>query len=472
MVRSAWRLAALAPGVAVAQQAGTVVQEASPEMSLSYCTNKGGCKSEPAAVTLDANWRWVHDAAGYESCLSEGRWSPQFCPDGAACAKACAVEGVDAEGYSTVYGVKAIPTGLEMEFVSDAGAVGSRVYLTDGADKYKMFKLKNREFSFEVDVSTLPCGMNGALYFIEMDELGGKGKGNNDAGAKFGTGYCDAQCPHDIHWMHGVANTDGGKGICCFEMDIWEANRMATAFTPHPCAVDGPYVCEGTACGDGDAGERYMGVCDKDGCDFNTYRMGAQSYYGEGSNFEVDTSKPMTVVTQFITHNGTDEGDLFEIRRFYVQEGKTIAHANSTVLGASGNSITDAFCTAQKSAFGDPDDHLAKGGVKRMGEALDRGMVLALSIWADSGTEMRWLDSQFPQGESLSRPGVLRGPCDGTTSHPTYLVAQHSDASVKYMNIRYGEIGSTTSQETASTTSADMASTTSPESRRLGDVLV
>jgi cellulose 1,4-beta-cellobiosidase len=32
--------------------------------------------------------------------------------------------------------------------------------------KYKVFKLKNREFTFDVDVSQLPCGLNGALYFV------------------------------------------------------------------------------------------------------------------------------------------------------------------------------------------------------------------------------------------------------------------------------------------------------------------
>ena len=34
----------------------------------------------------------------------------------------------------------------------------------------------HREFTFDVDVSQLPCGLNGALYFVEMDEDGGKGK--------------------------------------------------------------------------------------------------------------------------------------------------------------------------------------------------------------------------------------------------------------------------------------------------------
>ena len=32
----------------------------------------------------------------------------------------------------------------------------------------------------------------------------------------------------------------------------------------------------------------------------------------------------MTVVTQFITSDGTDNGDLVEIRRLYVQDGKVI----------------------------------------------------------------------------------------------------------------------------------------------------
>lgn len=41
------------------------------------------------------------------------------------------------------------------------------------------FKLKNREFSFDVDVSNLPCGLNGAVYFVAMDAKGEKGIGAN-----------------------------------------------------------------------------------------------------------------------------------------------------------------------------------------------------------------------------------------------------------------------------------------------------
>ena len=64
--------------------------------------------------------------------------------------------------------------------------------------------------------------------------------------------------------------------------------------------------------------KRFDGVCDKDGCDFASYRYGDQNYWGKGSGFTINTeTKKITVVTQFITHDGTDNGDLVEVRRFY-----------------------------------------------------------------------------------------------------------------------------------------------------------
>lgn len=80
--------------------------------------------------------------------------------------------------------------------------------LSENKDKYQMFQLKNQEFTYDVDVSMLPCGANGALYFIAMPEDGGvKGiKGNNTAGAKFGTGYCDAQCSLWEKFVNGLVS--------------------------------------------------------------------------------------------------------------------------------------------------------------------------------------------------------------------------------------------------------------------------
>ena len=60
-----------------------------------------------------------------------------------------------------------------------------------------------------MDVSNQPCGLNGALYLVQMDEDGGKCRyPGNKASAKYGTGYRDAQCPHDVKFINGEANCE------------------------------------------------------------------------------------------------------------------------------------------------------------------------------------------------------------------------------------------------------------------------
>jgi cellulose 1,4-beta-cellobiosidase len=318
--------------------------------------------------------------------------------------------------------------------------------------KYELLKLLNQEFTFDVDVSKLPCGLNGALYFSEMDADGGMAKFSaNKAGAKYGTGYCDAQCPRDLKFINGQANAEGwggssndanagfGKyGACCTEMDIWEANSISAAYTPHPCTGSGLTRCTGTDCG---VGDRYASLCDADGCDFNSYRQGDTSFYGPGKT--IDTTQKLTVVTQFISSDGTANGDLVEIKRFYVQNGVTYANSQSTYPTAPGNSITDAFCAAQKSTFGDQNIHLAKGGLKKMGQALKNGMVLVMSIWDDHSSSMLWLDAPFPATKDASEPGVSRGSCSRDSGKPEDVEKNSPDASVTFSNIKWGPLGST-----------------------------
>lgn len=50
-------------------------------------------------------------------------------------------------------------------------------------NNYQIFNLIGNEFSFDVDLSQLPCGLNGALYFVSMPQ-----KGQGTPGAKYGTG--------------------------------------------------------------------------------------------------------------------------------------------------------------------------------------------------------------------------------------------------------------------------------------------
>jgi cellulose 1,4-beta-cellobiosidase len=283
----------------------------------------------------------------------------------------------------------------------------------------------------------------------------------NKAGAKYGTGYCDSQCPHDIKFVGGVANVEGwnaspnstesgsGKyGACCAEMDIWEANKYASAYTPHPCSKTGYYKCSGIDCGDGD--NRYDGVCDKDGCDFNSFRQGDQTFLGPGSNFKIDTTKKITVVTQFITDTGTASGSLSEIRRLYVQGNTVIANSKST-QPTGYDSVTTPYCTAQKTLFGDTNSFQTKGGLAGMGAALQRGVTLVLSIWDDYAVNMLWLDSKFPTDGDASKPGVLRGTCPTDSGKPADVEVSAANAVVTYSNIKVGDIGSTYGGSTTTT---------------------
>merc|ERR1712232_485323 len=115
-----------------------------------------------------------------------------------------------------------------------------------------------------------------------MDVNGGKDGTANNAGAKFGTGYCDAQCPSDLKFINGEANLHdwglkqaktpegevkmvgpkGKYGACCAEMDIFEANRVSAALTAHPCKIKGMQRCEtGAECGDPDQDKGMPGWC-------------------------------------------------------------------------------------------------------------------------------------------------------------------------------------------------------------------
>jgi len=454
------------------QQVGTLTAENHPALSWATCTKAGCVNQSSGAVVLDANWRWLHSTTSATNCYTGNTWNAALCPDPTTCAQNCALDGADYEG---TYGISTNGDALTLNFVTNGAQknVGSRVYLMASETEYQLFKLLNQEFSFDVDVSNLPCGINGALYFSQMDADGGVARfPTNKAGAKYGTGYCDSQCPRDIKFIDGIANSAGwtpdtnnanagvgGMGTCCNEMDVWEANNDANAYTPHPCTVQGQTACTGdTACG---TTSRYSSVCDPDGCDFNPYRMGALNFYGAGKT--VDTTQKFTVVTQFLTNTGTASGTLSEIRRLYVQNGKVIQNANVNIPGLSSayDSITTAYCTNQKTVFGDTNDFATKGGLANMSKAMASGMVLVLSVWDDYAVNMLWLDSDYPTTANPASPGVARGTCPTSSGVPNIIETSEANASVTYSNIKFGDIGTTyTNTVSGGSTTAPSGSTT------------
>lgn len=274
------------------------------------------------------------------------------------------------------------------------------------------------------------------------------------------------------------------------EMDIWEANSISTALTPHSCDTVSFSECSGEKCGGTYSGTRYDGPCDPNGCkpfsslilpiihaniiegDFNPYRLGVTDFYGKGKT--VDTSKPFTVVTQFLGSGST----LSEIKRYYVQNGKVIENPQPKTAGITGNSITQAWCDAENKANKEDvypfKDHggmlfllfnilfypiayfflrpfhdmriLIFLGMSSMAQGMAKGMVLVMSLWDDHYANMLWLDSTYPTDASASAPGAARGDCPTSSGVPADVESNNANAQVKYSNIRFGPIGSTFKQ--------------------------
>ncbi|KAF5629993.1 endoglucanase type C [Fusarium tjaetaba] len=410
-------LSALAVQVAVAQTPDKG-KEQHPKLETYRCTKAAGCKKQTNYIVADAGIHGIHQKNG-AGC---GDWGQKpnatACPDEASCAKNCILSGMDSNAYKNA-GITTSGNKLRLQQLINNQLVSPRVYLLEGnKKKYEMLHLTGTEFSFDVEMEKLPCGMNGALYLSEMPQDGGKSTSKNSkAGAYYGAGYCDAQC-YVTPFINGVGNIKG-QGVCCNELDIWEANSRATHIAPHPCNKPGVYGCTGDECSS-------SGICDKAGCGWNHNRINVTDFYGRGKKYKVDSTRKFTVTSQFVANK---QGDLIELHRHYIQDNKVI---ESAVVNISGppkiNFINDKYCAATGA-----NEYMRLGGTKQMGDAMSRGMVLAMSVWWSEGDFMAWLD----QG--------VAGPCDATEGDPKNIVKVQPNPEVTFSNIRIGEIGSTSS---------------------------
>ncbi|OLN81951.1 Endoglucanase type C [Colletotrichum chlorophyti] len=398
----------------VAGQAPGSSPDHHPKLETYRCTVKDGCQKKTNYIVVDSTQHAIKTSSGVSCLTGNNPPNSTACTTPEECATNCIIEGIP--DYS-VKGVTTRGADIRLRMFNVNGTkVSPRVYLLEESKKrYEMIQLTGAEFTFDVDMVKLPCGLNSALYLSEMPSDGGKNSSAlNKLGPAWGTGYCDAQC-YKTSFINGVGNFDG-KGSCCNELDIWEANSRATHIAPHPCSEPGLYKCTGAEC-------ESQGVCDKSGCAWNPNRVNSTDFYGRGSDFKVDTTRKFTVVTQFPAR----DGKLTELHRLYIQDGKVIQNNVVNIEGPPKiNFMNDQYCQATGA-----DQFMRLGAMGTMGEAMSRGMVLALSLWWDESTFMEWLD----QGNN--------GPCNATEGNPKVITTFESNPEVTFSNIRFGELNST-----------------------------
>jgi len=304
---------------------------------------------------------------------------------------------------------------LTLEYAQWIG--GPRVYLIEqnGVNENAMFQLAGNEFSFDVELSSMTCGFNAALYLIGM--------GKNQGGAEAGTKYCDAQAV---------------GGTFCSELDLFEGNTAAQQMTTHACMDQCASYSDDWNCKSGSASAKT--ICDHSGCGMNPFRYGPgtgysnnefnEGWYGWGSEHQLDSSKPYTVTTRFHADH---------IERFYTQNGLRIELPTLYVKTASDGvhydpfdspKITEEYCAWTYDKWNGDG---SKAPLSQMMTNAQSGMVLSMSAWYDAETGpdqgMSWLDGYNGWGQV--------GPCN---SYPTSDDGYHK---ATFSKIRFGSMGTT-----------------------------
>ncbi|KAG9083221.1 hypothetical protein FRC06_004645 [Ceratobasidium sp. 370] len=162
-----------------------------------------------------------------------------LCLDPVTCATDCAFGGAD---YGGTYGVTINDNAAALKSVtsnSNGKHVGTRVYLLADDSTLQMFKVKNQEFTFDVDLSNFPDQWPKDIKVIDggADVVGWTPLANN-------------------------ANSSASRyDTRRNEVDVWEANSRDPAYTPNPYTVHGQTRCSADQC---------TNYCDQPGGNFNS----------------------------------------------------------------------------------------------------------------------------------------------------------------------------------------------------------
>lgn len=108
-------IGAFLAAVSDAQQVGTLTTETHPSMTWQNCTAAGSCTTVDGEITVDANWRWLHETSGSTNCYTGNEWNTDICTDQDTCTSSCAVDGAE---YESTYGATTSDDALTLKFVT------------------------------------------------------------------------------------------------------------------------------------------------------------------------------------------------------------------------------------------------------------------------------------------------------------------------------------------------------------------
>lgn len=286
------------------------------------------CAAAAAAAPAPAPAREPSKTAPCDSPLIAGQVPVTI--DGGTSLWSIAVAGDAVSGVSITGGAMTMQHNDRGYLVN----IGDACPTAFSADLYdNRLKLLGRQLNYTVDLASVGCACNAALYMVSMPAINASQQPDPTKNGDF---YCDA---NDV------------EGFWCPEVDLMEANTAAMQVTPHRCAAP--------------TGSWYPS-CDRSGCGLNTYRNCGPKCYGPGSGYTIDTTQPFTVSHSFPTDGaGTLVGMVTQLH----QPGSP---------GVVLLNHTDAGCGA---------DYL-----EDMTVALANGMVITFSVWGSDGATMKWLD--------------------------------------------------------------------------------
>jgi cellulose 1,4-beta-cellobiosidase len=139
----------------------------------------------------------------------------------------------------------------------------------------------------------------------------------------------------------------------------------------------------------------------------------------------MDTSKKLTVVTQFISDNGSQNEILKEVRRSDLQNGNVLETVATIQIGKLYNTIENDSCM---NGSVEDDTYMHLGGYAAFTKSLRMGAILTMSFWTDGS--MRWLDE------------IDGWPCTSPGGKDA-VIAKNKNSFVEFSKIQYVDINTT-----------------------------